>query len=165
MASGLSGAAGTCMRSIEVRNLLNAPFCAYALTSFVKGYQTESGPCPFPLTFLALPITLHKETSERLPTTIRTKLHVWLQENPGLRVGFGERATALVPFTREGLMFAMHKGTLQVQETGSLQVGNGISGRPSAEVELLGKRATLVGRLFAHAGTPTTVFSMWGISP
>lgn len=153
------------MRSIEVRNLLNAPFCAYVLTSFVKGYQTESGPCPFPLTFLALPITLHKNTGERLPNTVRTKMHVWLQENPGLKIGFSERTSTLVPFTREGLMFAMHKGTLEVDDAGSLLIGGNVAGRPNPEVELVGKRAVLVGRLFAHAGTPATIFSMWGVSP
>jgi hypothetical protein len=56
-------------RPIEIRNLFNPAFCGLVMHRAMCGYEEEeSSPqgVPFSLTFLVLPLCLHKETREVL---------------------------------------------------------------------------------------------------
>ena len=86
-------------------------------------------------------------------------------------VSFGDRVSALVPFTREAIVFAGQRGVIAFDDTGRLQVGDGplrgISTYPntSDDIKQAVRRAEFVGRWFALAGTTTTIFSLLGVRP
>jgi hypothetical protein len=162
-------------RPTEVANLLNPAFVGVLLRKAVDGYTAEAEMgLPFELAFLVVPLCLHPATVSRLPArAASTPLHTWLQreENRDVLVSFGDRVSALVPFTREAIVFAGQRGVITFDDTGRLQAGDGplrgISTYPntSDDIKQAVRRAEFVGRWFALAGTTTTIFSLLGVRP
>jgi Family of unknown function (DUF6521) len=162
-------------RPTEVANLLNPAFIGTLLRKAVEGYaeETESG-LPFELAFLVIPLCLHPDTVSRLPArAASTPLHIWLQreENRDVLVSFGDRVSALVPFTREALVFAGQRGVIAFDDSGRLRPGDaplrGITTYPntSDDIKQAVRRAEFVGRWFALAGTTATIYSLLGVRP
>ena len=85
-------------RPPEQARLLNPAFVGVTIWACARGYASvrEIG-LPYALSFVAVPITLHKATREDLPRSTRTSMASWLAENPRALVGFAERARAVVP--------------------------------------------------------------------
>jgi hypothetical protein len=157
-------------RPVEVANLLNPAFCAILLSDAASGYQTEDeGGMPYPLAFLVLPLVLHQRTRDALPKTVRTRMHVWLQDRPELRVGFAARVRSLVPYTKEALQFAMRSDVVRISASGTLIAGAATIGESSwssdSEPRACRQRSQLLGRLLARAGDASTIYVMWGIRP
>lgn len=162
-------------RPTEVANLLNPAFVGALLRKAVEGYTEESSDgMPFEMLFLVLPFCLHPATATRLPArAASTPLHAWLQrdENRDVLVTFPDRASALVPFVREALLFAAERGVLAVGDDGRLRAGaNALRGittyRTSGdEVRDALRLSEFVGRWFALAGTTATVFTLLGVRP
>ena len=101
-------------RSAEERSLLNPCFCSMLIWHAARAYQSESDrSISLEEAFLVLPIVLHHGTRGRLPRGVRTSLAVWVQENPLIRGRFADRAKALVPYSREALLFAGIRGFLR----------------------------------------------------
>jgi hypothetical protein len=133
------------------------------------GYSAEvEYGLPFPLVFLVLPVVLPRDTRQLLPHTIATQMHVWLQRTPQVRVGFGERARDMVPFTREALLFGFRLGALQLNGA-RLMTGLHPPMEPTwasaSEPRDCYKRAYFIGRWFARAGSASTIYVMWGVRP
>jgi hypothetical protein len=158
-------------RPVEEARLLNPPFLALLIWSCARGYEDKSGRgVPFPLLFVAMPAALHKETRGRLPRAVSAQLPAWLAEHPHLLVRFAERAAALVPLVREGILFGANGGLLDVSP-------EGIAAAPrprtmaafmrdaTAEVRECVKKAELVGKWFARSGDYSTVMALWGVAP
>lgn len=159
-------------RPTELAYLFNPAFCGWVLRESFEGYASvRPAGMPLPVAFLILPIVLHRETREQVPRAVTTTLHVWLQEHPEVRVSFAERAKELAPFTREGLMFLGTRGQLRVADDGGVLVDGKLARgkapllRESQELGNTLAAATFVGRWFAHAGEPATLFQMWGVCP
>ena len=157
-------------RPIEVSNLLNPAFCSVLLRGAIRAFQEEADEgMPYALSFLMLPIVLHKLTRQALPRTIRTRLHVWLQDRPEVRVDFAKRTRDLVPFTKEALIFGIGCDFFTIDESGRLVVVRRGSRRfpwaSGTEPHVCYKKAEFVGRWFAQTGDPTTILTMWGIRP
>jgi hypothetical protein len=157
-------------RPTEVANLLNPPFCGILLREFVIAYEDERRQgVPYELVFLVLPIVLHKSTREALPRTLRTQMHVWLQQNPNVRVQFAYRTKELTPFTKEALIFLMQRQFLTLNSQGLLATGSGkyklTIGTRTGEIYDCIKKAKFVGKWFAQAGSSSTIYTMWGICP
>ena len=157
-------------RPNEVANLFNPAFCALLLTDSIAGFQeyVESG-MPYPLSFLILPLTLHKSTRELLPKSLRTKLHVWLQSRPEVRIGFAKRSCELVPYTKEGLVFGLQANSIEITQEGTLAACKGLGKISSwvdeAESAICREKSRFLGRWLAHSGDVSTIFVMWGIRP
>jgi hypothetical protein len=88
-----------------------APIQPGFLRALIRGgvlgfMEVSPGGMPYPLVFLLLPIVLHKATRESLPGTVATKMHPWIQQHQGARVGFSERCAAVAAYTRESILFA-----------------------------------------------------------
>lgn len=82
------------MRTHEVAFLLNPAFCGRVIYSTVKTYcERTNRAFPFPLTYLILPLVLHKET--RSCINCKTKLLVWVQRYPQLLIDFSQRTREL----------------------------------------------------------------------
>ncbi|WP_370039925.1 three component ABC system middle component [Corallococcus sp. AB045] len=157
-------------RPPEVAALLNPAYCALLLRAAVDGYVKEAeAPFPFPLLPFPLPLSLHAPTRSSLPKTVRTKMHVWVQEHPEAKILFATRARTLTPYFREGLIFAMAQEILAVDANGGIAQGAKKLRRPpvlkGGDAEAGLEAALFVGRWLARAGDLRSVFIAWGVRP
>jgi len=166
-------------RPTEVANLLNPAFSGALVRTSVEGYVREStGGMPFAIAFLVLPLCLHTGTSNRLPVSpTATPLHTWIQreENRDVLISIADRVTALVPFTREAILFAASRAVLAFDDVGLLRAGTAKWPRlisPSnsyrnsgIEVKEAIRQAEFVGRWLALAGRSEFVFTILGVRP
>ena len=117
-----------------------------------------------------MPIALHKTTREDLPRSTSTSMALWLAENPRALVGFAERARAVVPLVKKGILFASC-GQLIMLDDARLTAAD----RPRSmalfereatdEVNACVKKAEFVGKWFAGSGDYATVMALWGVAP
>lgn len=157
-------------RPVELAHLLNPAFCSVLLWDAISGYRKERGQgLPFPLAFLVLPIVLHKPTRQALPRSVTTRLHVWLQDKPEVRIQFAERTRQLAPYVREAIMFGSQNGILAITDSGELTQRSrrlpSLDWNSETEPSTCRSKAIFVGRWFAQAGGVSTIFTMWGIQP
>ena len=160
------------VRTLEERRLLNPAFCAQLLWRAARGHASVSDqPLALEESFLVLPFVLPAQVREALPRDTRTSLPIWLENEPLARGQIVTRARALVPFTREALLFAGTRNVLTIQaakiyadprwaKTESKSLNNA-----SDEVRECAKRAEFVGKWFALAGTAPTVLAFLGARP
>ena len=158
-------------RPAERARLFNPAFVGATIWSCARGYESvRVGGLPYALAFVGTPIALHKATREGLPRTTRTSMASWLTENPRALVGFAERARALVPLVKEGILFAS-SGQMLTLDDGCLVAAD----RPRSmarfereatdEVKACLKKAEFVGKWFAGSGDYATVMALWGVAP
>ena len=157
-------------RPVEVAHLLNPPFCAVILYQSIRGFEQEAGDgMPYPLSFLVLPLVLHKPTRDLLPRTIATKFHSWVHKNQSIRVRFHLRAHDLVPHTKEALHFGADSGFLVFSQEARLNTIErsvaSIDWPPDSEPAACTQKAHFIGRWFARAGEPATIFAILGVMP
>ena len=159
-------------RPQEERALLNPGFCSILLWHAANGHVAVSrSGLPFDVSFLVLPIVLHRLTREALPRGTTTSLAVWLDEQSLARAQIADRARALVGFTKEALLFGGRHGLLTM--SGSLVVGSQAwrkrieaeLARSSDEVGSCAKRAEFLGKWFASCGSGSTVMALMGVRP
>lgn len=159
-------------RPAEIAHLLNPAFTGAVLRLAVDGYRRESATgMPFSLAFLVLPFSLHKHTVERLPVKVTSHLQQWVQDNRDVLLNFQSRMRTLVPYTREGIIFAGQRQIVTFDENGLLLPGNkklfkisAFSANGISVPETL-KRATFMGRWLALSGSPTSLYSVLGVTP
>lgn len=159
-------------RPSEEKTLLSPSFCAVLLWNAAVGYSSAGrSNLRFDLSFLVLPVVLHRGTRELLPRTVVTSLAVWLDENPLARARIADRARALTSFTKEGLLFGgvhgmleLADGTVRHNPDWKKKVTSELKAA-SNEVQACAKRAEFVGKWFAKAGGPATVMATIGVKP
>lgn len=159
-------------RPLEERALLNPSFCSVMLWHAASGYTSgDTRPLPVELAFLILPIVLHRDTRESLPNAVSTSLAVWLSNNPLKRAHIATRATTLVRFTKEALIFGGQHDLL-VFEGNALRANDDRKKAvvaslrdTSNEVRACARRAEFTGRWFAKAGSSGTVMALVGVKP
>lgn len=160
-------------RTVEEANLFNPAFSSTLIAATVDSYsKATKRPLPFPLAFIVLPIILHAKTRSDLPRSTATALLPWIQSNPELIAGFGERVIRLRSVSREALLFGTLHGTLAISGEGGLAVGAERRAPTEKRTALFTlearecvERASFVGRWLAPAGGTATIFSSWGIAP
>jgi hypothetical protein len=160
-------------RAVEEANLFNPAFCATLLAEATDNFTKKANrQFPFALSFLVLPIVLHQGTREELPLSTITSLLPWIQNNRAQLVEFPVRVMRLREITRESILFAVQHGTLTLTEQGDLAIGpkrlSATEKRTTLftnEVRDCVARAGFIGRWFAAAGTTSTIFAAWGITP
>jgi Family of unknown function (DUF6521) len=154
-------------RSIEQAGLFNPAFLAAVLASASRGAEEHEG-LAWPLSFLVVPLVLHRPTREALPRGVTTSLPVWIERVPEARVGFAQRARDLAPFTREGARLGLRAGSLELAgdrlRRGTIRRRTRAV-RASAERDDCLTRAEFVGRWLAGSGDVVTVFGLFGVRP
>lgn len=155
-------------RPTEVAHLFNPAFCATVLAYAARGFSAErAAGLPWLLTFIVLPLVLHRSTREVSPTTKRTKLHTWIERNPSIRVGFAERARSMVPHVREAIMFGTSARLLICDPSGNVFPGPALPKKEiktnSVEVQECVRRARTLGAVLANGGAEHTVLAMLGV--
>jgi hypothetical protein len=159
-------------RPSEERSLLNPSFCSCLLWQAAVGHKSISqDPLPFELSFLVLPIVLHRATRDALPAAVRTSLAVWINDNPLARSRVADRSRMLVKFTKEAMMFGGLHGLLQFQ-AGMITANPGWKKLIAAdmkdstdEVRSCMKRAEFVGKWLASSGSSSTAMAIFGVRP
>ena len=158
-------------RPPEQARLLNPAFVGATIWSCARGYRTvRTSGLPYALAFVGVPIALHKATREDLPRSTRTSMTSWLAENPRALVGFPDRARALVPLVKEGILFASGNQMLTLN---SARLVAGDRPRSMArfereatdEVKACVEKAEFVGKWLASSGDYATVMALWGVAP
>lgn len=159
-------------RPTEEANLLNPSFCCTVLASSMSGYcSVQDRGLAFPLTYMVLPLVLHKATRDSMPGSIRTTMAAWLQQNASARVQFFDHLISLKPHTAEAIQFGMIHDWIRLGAGGELETPlsekniKRAIGRLSGEARDCAGRAQFVGRWFAMAGTSNTIMALWGIRP
>lgn len=159
-------------RSIEERNLLNPGFCAMLLWHAARSYNSQrSNTMAIELSFLVLPFTLHKDTRESLPTSVKTSLPTWLSENPLVQARFGQRASMLCAFTKDALFFGGSRQLLMFAN-GGVRANEKMKPRvrafvqiASREVDECAERAEFLGKWLERSGGPEIVLALLGVRP
>jgi hypothetical protein len=157
-------------RPFEIANNLNPAFCSIIIFDAINNYGSNSDyGMDYPLSFLILPIILHRRSREILPRSVRNRMHVWLQDNSEIRVGFAQRVRSLIPYTEETLRFGLQNRIYKFNEDGGLiTVKNKIINHKfpkNSEPDICRQKARLLGRWFAITGETRTIYTMWGIRP
>ena len=160
-------------RVVEEANLFNPAFGAVLLAEAADEFTKKSRlPFPFALAFLVMPIVLHRGTRAALPGSTITSLLPWIQNNRETLVNFGPRVQTLKPITLESLLFGAQNETLNLTDSGGIAVGPRRQRATEKRTPLFTDearecldRAGFLGRWFATAGSPATIFSAWGVAP
>lgn len=159
-------------RTIEERALLNPAFCASLLWHFAaSGSMPSHRALTFAESFLVLPIVLPKNSRESLPRSTRTSLAAWLDENPSFQATLAARSKAMIPFTKDALIFggtrqfltvsteAVHGNTEWARRAGLAMR------RSSAETQACFKKSAFLGSWFIETGAANTVLALLGVRP
>ena len=159
-------------RTLEERRLLNPAFCAHLLWRAARGHSgVNERPLAIEESFLVLAFVLPAQVREALPRDTRTSLPIWLENEPLARGRIVTRARALVPFTREALLFGGIRNVLSIQATEVhadarwARAESRIINSASDEVRECAKRAEFIGKWFALAGSAPTVLALLGARP
>lgn len=160
-------------RAREEAHLMNPAFLAQLVERMAAGYRGRSATgMPWMLGFLGLPIVLHKATRDSLPMTINTSMAAWTRSNPLAVESLAGRAQSLAPLVREALLFGLAHGV--VRQDGSTLLPptrrprrpRGVLWRdPTIDFRACTSRSEFFGRWCADAGTPATIFALWGVRP
>ena len=157
-------------RSHEERTLLNPAFCAVLLWWACRGCASvRKEGMSFEEAFLVLPLVVQSKVRDALPRDTRTSLAVWLNRNPLAQGTVANSARAMVPFTRDAILWGGRRGLTGIT-AGWLTADEGWHGRVneslgegSEETRLCARRASFVGRWLARAGSPATVLALLGV--
>lgn len=157
-------------RTIFTANLLNPAFCGEVIRRTIVKYIKESNKqgLPFSLTFLILPILLHKETRCLLPKSKRIKLHQWLLANDKLKILLIPRIRYLVPYTRESLIFLYKHDVIDFSDKGEivpLKSRNKKFSDESEEINEILATALTLGKWINSFPNEKITFTFFGIKP
>lgn len=153
--------------TIEEVALFNPAFVGRLLIEGVRAAGTrDSATLPVALTFLLIPMSLHPGIREALPRTIRTSFPGWITAHQELTIEFGDRAAALVPYTKEGLRLALSHEALRL-EGSNLAPGRRIRfPRPDTDdLDACLHAANFLGRWFTKSGSTASIFALLGVRP
>lgn len=157
-------------RSDEVAYLINPAFSASLIYLVIKEYskKTNEG-MPFSITYLILPILLHKKT--RGIVNSRSNMVKCIQDNQEILVGFSQRVNSLIDFTNEAIEFLLSRKVIVFDgdkiiacASISLQKISEIMGKDE-EIKDCFLKAGNLGRWFLNMKTEENVYIAWGIKP
>jgi hypothetical protein len=157
-------------RPFEIANLLNPAFCSVLLYESISEYSKKKGQgMPFALSYLILPIILHKQTRHALPKNAIALLHPWFQNNGEVRIGFAQRVSQLVPYTKEAIIFGMQAEILTINDGGEFIPGQrrlaSTNWESISEAAECRAKAKILGSWYSKTQDISSIFIMWGVRP
>jgi hypothetical protein len=156
-------------RASEIAYLLNPAFCGRIIYHTIKTYSEETKhPMPFPLVYLILPMVLHRKTRERIKSA--TQMHIWIQRNPDILIGFANRTKSMVQITNEAVEFLMQSSIVELTNNGELELSQlfkslSTNKYTNDEIKDCISKSSQVAKWFAKAGTLETIYTSWGVRP
>jgi Family of unknown function (DUF6521) len=156
-------------RPVTVAHLLNPAFCGEIIRRFATEYNKAKGldmNLPYQLAFLVLPMVLHKTIRESLPKTTAKNFFTWIEENQSLKMTFPDLIRRTVPYTKESIMFLSMYKIIKFNKLGEIEVlEKSKSIKDINEVTECFKKADLIGKWLANAGSSQSIFTNLGIKP
>lgn len=159
-------------RSVISANLLNPAFCGEILRRTIWSYNQNENleKIPYSLLYLILPIVLHKETREKMPLRSNTYFHSWVDSNEHLFIDFAKRVKQLKLYTSESIMFLLKNESIAINDDGELEIiepyrKRNPRGDSVEEINMILKKAELLGKWFRLTGNPQTVYMFLKIKP
>lgn len=157
-------------RSIISANLFNPAFCGEVLRRTIESYnQNSSSKFPYSLSFIILPIILHKNTREEMPLKSSSHFHIWVNEHEYLFIDFIERAKSLLPYTKEALLFLLAHNAVFINEEGNIEVYPYRKKNPSGdsidEIKEIYAKVKLLGKWLSLTGNVQSIFAFLKIKP
>lgn len=154
----------------EARNF-NPAFCSELIFRAVaESYRARALPFNFALSFLILPLTLHKPTRDVLPGRASVAFAGWIAEKNTLLADLPNRINRLRPISREAILFSIQHNLLAIQD-GGLIPGScpfRLTIRPAQTTEDANdarSAAGLLGRWFANQSSASSIMQGMGVAP
>ena len=98
---------------LDVFAMTNPALGSAVVWAFLRGAEEAGGTLELPLLFLPIPMALSDEVSRTIARGNRlTGFFGWLDRNPGVTAGLGERVRRTVPYTRSALLYGAQAGLL-----------------------------------------------------
>jgi hypothetical protein len=150
---------------------LNPAFCGELIFRSASEFQRlREVPFPFVLSFVVLPLVLHKRTRDHLPGTANTAFVGWVAEHGPLLAELPQRALHLTPITREAIMFSLQHELLAIEQGGLIPGAKPIAARrkpdrTTDDADDARRSASLVGRWFANQGLSSSIMQGFGVAP
>ena len=157
-------------RNTIVANLFNPAFCGEIIRVAALSFNKEtSKKFPFALSFLVLPILLHKETRDRLPKSTKTYFFVWVEKNDDLFFDFSKRTKSMVKYTKEAISFLLLYKKIEFNEDGEIDTTNRkwkkIEKDEYEEYNDILKKAEMLGRWLGRTSDVKSLYSYFRITP
>lgn len=104
--------------TLQFDRMLNPGFCGLLVSGLVEG---ASRGLPLVVTYLLVPMLLHRRTVERLHNASSHGLGEFVHQHPDIIIGIDKRIRMTVPNTRAGITVALRRGAIHfVRQTGIL---------------------------------------------
>jgi hypothetical protein len=157
-------------RSLITANLLNPAFCGEVIRRTILSYNTtnEISKFPFSLSFIVLPLVLHKKTRGHMPRSTATYFHSWIEEHEFLLIDFSSRTEQLLPYTKEALLFLYHYRAIEIGANEITVTNNkkkSINDEHAQEVNDIYKKAEFLGKWMKQTGNEQTIYMFLKIQP
>jgi hypothetical protein len=158
-------------RPVEEAINLNPAFCGELILRTVREYgKALKAPMSVSLSFLVLPIVLHKGTRDELPGKADTAFVGWVAEHGPLLAGLPDRVVRLSPISREALMLMLQHGLLALENGGLVTEAkrlksSAIADRSTDDTNEARGAAELLGRWFARQAQAAHVMQALGVKP
>ncbi|KXV39702.1 hypothetical protein AD942_10360 [Gluconobacter japonicus] len=163
-------------RSSDYRNLFNPAFLMLLVYCVCEAYETEcikrgkldTVGIPYALIFLALPMALSKSFNDERPKRSAGSLVNWLRTHPVINIDLSTSAYSFVPAVREGVVFALQAGYIEVDEKGLFRVKDeAVNLELAKKIELSRhiENANFSGRWLAKSGSAATILEAFGLRP
>lgn len=153
-------------RTPAVAHMLNPAFLAAVFVASTHEFNGRAGEAmPYAYPYLIAPLLLHRQTRDALPLRSTAHLSKWVASNQVIAVGFPARAHQLRVNADEGLRFALRGSLLTIEDGGLIAPTSVRRATDLGDARSILAKATLIGRWFAQAGRPATVFALLGVTP
>jgi hypothetical protein len=133
-------------------------------------HRLREQPFGFALSFVILPIVLHKPTREQLPGNASAAFAGWVADRGPILAELPDRVLRLVPVTREALLFLIQHKVMSL-DAGGLSPGVKTISRSARPLQVTDdvadarSAASLLGRWFASQASAASIMQGLGVSP
>jgi hypothetical protein len=160
-------------RPVEVRYMFNPAFIGETAHRFCRAYTSESKKdVAFAVLFVALPIVIFEDLRETIRPLSYSQLHVWVRDNPGVRLHLPVRARHLMPYVRESITLLLHSQRLTLEDgmvrAKTLRIRSPWKlSDPAMDIPVHDclKKAETLGRWCGRVADEVSIFNMLGVRP
>lgn len=159
-------------RSREIAYLLNPAFCSAVLAIAVDEYYKKSmKDFPFVLSYITLPLLLHKPTRIKIPSSTHLTFSAWLENYPVVRIDYYKNILELKSYINEAILFGSKNGVLEIVNDGiksHLKLNNKLRAfmnEESQEMKDFFTKSSILGKWFGNLDSPSLIYSLLEIIP
>jgi hypothetical protein len=154
---------------MEIKNLFNPVFLTTVLGTSVGAYQSKSKKgFPYVLSFLLLPLVLHKKTRDTIPNSANASLHKWINQNQQIKIDIENRISGLSEKIKKSIILGSNYGFFKFSEDGRIilltKMKYDVIIDSQSEVKSILKKAHVLGKLFSSMDA-VEIFALLGVRP